>query len=520
MKGFSRILTVFVVFTLLLSMIACDMSSGSLIGKLLELSSANLLEELNSETIGVEDFTWVDTETDTEWWPQDTTEAEKETDFWENVSIPDVNYYGEEIVFLTREASEWSTVDIYSPELNSDPINDAVYRRNDVVQSMCGVVIHEIRTSNATDAVQRDVLGGGMEYNAIAQKLGESAILASKGYLQNLWNVPYLDLSQSWWDQNAIAGLSIQNRLYFATGDLLISDNDGTFALLFNKQIADECAIENIYELVNNGTWTFEAMYEMEKRVCKDLNGNGKMEYDQDIMGIAVNEYTGYCMMYTTGILIVDKDSDDIPEYVLDNQRTIDAISLSYLAIGDTLIAANMNTVNTKDSVENGVVCFGGGHALFMAECLQRVPRLRRCDVEFGILPFPKYNESQERYYSHMNEVGGVIAIPTTCRNLDATGIVLEAMAAYSTQTLTPAYYDIMLISMNVRDDESEPMLEMIMNNRIYDLGYVYDSSLSGYVNRIANKFMDGKTDVASVKPNSFIKQLQKLIKQFEDYDW
>jgi hypothetical protein len=89
-------------------------------------------------------------------------------------------------------------------------------------------------------------------------------------------------------------------------------------------------------------------------------------------------------------------------------------------------------------------------------------------------------------------------------------------MAAYSVDTLTPAYYDITLISKGTRDEESRPMIELILANRIYDIGYVFDASWGGFVSQIANKFMDGKTNVASAKPNSFKKQMSKTLDKFE----
>ena len=90
-----------------------------------------------------------------------------------------------------------------------------------------------------------------------------------------------------------------------------------------------------------------------------------------------------------------------------------------------------------------------------------------------------KFNEAQGEYYSHMNEVGGMVSIPTGIvgEDLEKIGAVIETMAAYSVDTLTPAYYDISLISKSTRDEESRPMIELILENRIYDLGYVFDAA-------------------------------------------
>ena len=59
-------------------------------------------------------------------------------------------------------------------------------------------------------------------------------------------------------------------------------------------------------------------------------------------------------------------------------------------------------------------------------------------------------------------------------------------------------------------------MIELILENRIYDLGYVFEASWGNYVGQIAGKFIDGKTNVASTKPNSFKKQMNKTLKNFD----
>lgn len=453
---------------------------------------------------------------------EDTTVAEEQTNVLDNLNVPDKKYDGKEFMFLTRDAAEWTTVDIYAAEQTTDPIVDAVYRRNDMIQTKYDLKILETQVQDPLAAVEKDVKGGAGEFDAIVQKLGSCATIATKNYLHNLKDVPYMDFDQSWWDQKALEGLSIGNKVYFATGDLLTSDNDGTFIVMFNKDIAEDNGLENIYELVNNKEWTFQKMYDMAKVAVKDLNGNSKMEHDQDVLGTATTGNSSYCMMYAAGIVITAKNENDVPEYVLDVERAVDVIPLSYSIIGDKNMALNMNTAGgSTDVVENGKTCFGNGHALFFQECMQCVIRLRSYDVEFGVVPFPMYNEEQGQYYSHMNEVGGMVSVPTSVvgDDLEQIGAVIETMAAYSVDTLTPAYYEISLISKSTRDEESRPMIDLILANRIYDLGYVFDATWGGYVGTIANKFMDGKTNVASTKPNNFKKQMNKTLAKFDiDY--
>jgi hypothetical protein len=87
-----------------------------------------------------------------------------------------------------------------------------------------------------------------------------------------------------------------------------------------------------------------------------------------------------------------------------------------------------------------------------------------------------------ETYTTYILSVGGgfrvwssVMTVPTTNTDLERTGIMLEAMAAESMYTLTPAFYDITLATKALRDAESEETLSMILASRAYDIGEIYD---------------------------------------------
>jgi len=62
-------------------------------------------------------------------------------------------------------------------------------------------------------------------------------------------------------------------------------------------------------------------------------------------------------------------------------------------------------------------------------------------------------------------------------------GTVIEAMAAESMYTMTPAYYEISLTQKYMRDEDSVEMLDIILATTCYDLGYIYNwGNLYGHV--------------------------------------
>ena len=82
---------------------------------------------------------------------------------------------------------------------------------------------------------------------------------------------------------------------------------------------------------------------------------------------------------------------------------------------------------------------------LFGSQVLLKLQILRDYDTDFGIIPFPKYDELQEKYQSSV--WNGLVCVPVTAKDYSLSGAVLETMAYYSQSTLMPAYYDKLLDS-------------------------------------------------------------------------
>ena len=342
----------------------------------------------------------------------------------ETLDIPDIRYDGAELVFLTRGGdSGWSTREIFTENLTSesDNISTAVFERNDRILQDYGVTVLELRieTGGHASAVSKEISATTGDFQAIISDTNCQAGMASNGYLWNLNSdaIEYMDLTKPWWDRNMAEGLSINDRLYFATGDLLTSDNDATFIITFNKKLVKDYGIPDLYALVENGEWTVEKFIEIEKNIAKDSNGDGKLSFDTDVSGMAYTGIAPLCFLVGSGITMCTKDGDDRPYYKLDVERAQGVADLG------ELIFSKEYTINLDAAVsssgkpieEVGNIAFGEDHALFYTECMQTVGHLRAFDVDFGILPYPKYNKEQPDYCSFMHMTASFVS-PVVCR--------------------------------------------------------------------------------------------------------
>ena len=422
--------------------------------------------------------------------------------------LPDIKYENESIRFLDTNQSGphggyWETYDIFAEQITGDVINDAVWKRNFFLEENYGIKVTEYKVSDVVSTVDKSINSNSNEYDVVLGNLTQVSNMTTKGYLYALDNqVPYLDLSKSWWDQNSLEGMSIGGKIYYATGDLTIVDNDATFALMFNKNLAKDLQIENLYTLVDEGKWTFEKMYQIEVGAVRDLNGDTKIDRLNDQVGLTSGMISVEALFYAAGLKRVEKDKDDLPVMAINVEKTSGFIEQAYQICVNPDNCYNYTMMG--QSADSCKQVFADGRALFFGETLQGVTRLRSSEVDFGVIPYPKWDEQQESYYSFQHSVGSALAVPITNDRLEITGIALEVMAAKGQEILTPAYYDVTLIGRGLRDSESEPMVELILATRVYDLGYVYD--WGNLTNQIRGLVQINQPNIASR-----IKMIEKL---------
>ena len=450
----------------------------------------------------------------------------------EALNVPDTRYDGKELCFLTRDESEWSTLEIFAENQSSDSdnISNAVFERNDRILQAYGVTITELKkaTGEHHGSLTNEVAAPTGDFQAVVTNTVNSASFASNGYLWNLNadEIEFMDFTKSWWDGNMAEGMSIDNRLYFATGDLLTSDNDATFVIMFNKKLVkDYKDIPDLYALVENGEWTMDELYKYEQLAVQDNNGNGKLDYDTDICGLAYTGDVPYCVLFGGGITLCTKDEDDMPIYNLDVQRADDIAEKGKLIFSKDY---TIDLIAVRDTggitlYEAGAKTFGEGHALFMGEVMQCVTRMRGYDVDFGILPYPKFNTQQTNYASMMHFTASCVSIPKSVNGDDLVMVnsMLEAMAYHSVDTLTVQYYEINLKTKGAKDEQSGPMMDMILSNRVCDLSYYYQWGSNAF-GQVANCLLPTGKGVASISKRfkSLIERsISQLLKSMEKFE-
>lgn len=407
----------------------------------------------------------------------------------------------------------------YSPEelevdSQSEALEDAVYRRNLAFEEYCNAEINVILqpTSTLNDTVKKDVQSNAGEYDLIENHMAGTSNLASDGFLVSFTGMDGVDLSKPWWDEGT-ASFVISDKIYFMNSAINYSDENTTYVMLFNKQMAED---ENIrpYQMVYDNEWTLDNFQSIIKDISYDYNGDGTWD-ENDVYGFVSTWETGSTFFFGAGLRYVACEEGKDPYLALDASAMQKATDLLEKVLN--IFYVNHSTYSSPAGKENlGMGTFKGGRALFYSEVVHYIVSLgKEMEADFGVLPIPKYNKQQEDYVTWSHGICTTSSVSKAVKDLDKVGKTIEIFAIMSYQRVTPAFYDTVLQRKSVRDEESQGMLDIIFKTRTYDLCMYYDLGLEPLFKTCVNNNKPNFSSNYTKQVNRAQRQLNKLIDKF-----
>lgn len=426
--------------------------------------------------------------------PQDTqTETAAETEDIYDPHLPDADYGGYEFTFAVRGdgsgAGAWHSTDLTSDGLNGDVLNDAIFERTSFIEDKynvhfnlmwCGETSTALTGSEMSKKVTKSIMAGETAIDTILSSPYDTVGYMTNNYIIDLNTVDYLDLTKPWWDQNVNANLSFNNKIYFTTGELTIVDNKCTYAMIFSKRVADMYDIDSPYDAVRSGKWTLDKVIADSKIAASDLNGDGKMD-ENDRYGFVSWQDTCFGLIHSMGNTFGRINEKGVPELTFYTDRMVSTWEkiIGFASTDGFLARSPQSNFFSKLNLPSADAELGyyleNDQVLYAFSTIYTMLFLRDCTADFGIIPMPKYDEAQDRYYSTAHGYGTTLmSIPVTQPDTARTGLLLEAFAAKSMELVTPAFYDMTLTGKTVRDKDSAEMLDVIYSNKVYDIGYFF----------------------------------------------
>lgn len=374
--------------------------------------------------------------------------------------------------------------DFIVEEETGETIPDLIFARNTEVEKRFDTKLQFRKgdsSNNTASATIRSLIQGGDDTYEVFVNVQHKGIPLIYEDLFVDWNeyMPYANLEKPWWYQTVGRDLNFGDKIFVTAGSYNFHCLKSCGALAFNKTLMDEIGLEYPYEMVHDGTWTIDKLIEYNKVSQKDLNGDGVIDYENDRLGFAGWKYETIPALFVgMGGEPVKKDDNNLPVLNINNERTF--------SIMDKLLEVFAGGSGAwSNGTEYGIdkKMFTESRLLFKNISLNGAVDLRSLEDDFGIVPYPKLNEEQEKYYSRIVNFSSLTYIPVTNAKLDLTSAILEYMAYISDRDLVPAFYDVILTVRTTRDTESEDMIDIIRENaRFMDENYLKSSTIYGLV--------------------------------------
>ena len=408
---------------------------------------------------------------------EEQTLGSQETDEKLTDSLPDdlkfnrsVKLFGNE----NRKKQYWSETD--------DPttgISAVIYTRNATVEDRLGVefqwtfapgegnnistFVKEIETKSSTG----DPFDGVIAYNLVPQ------VVAYQGLAANLYDTEYIDLDTPWWPAVYQREMIVNDQLYCLVESGSYGLLDHMMAMYFNNELLESRSMESPYDLVANNQWTVAKLNEMIKDTYEDKDGNGAVDIDNDIFGYCTGTKSKMdCWFFALGNQLS----------VVDGDRVVSLMSGDHIdTFIDTMVdffegndAQHYDSSQFKMFKENRVYFYCS--SIMLSESLAGVVD---ATYDYGVVPMPKMDSTQDRYYTHVANCYDAWCIPYNAIDMDCSSALMECMAYEAYVQINPVYYDTYVKLRYAPDERLSDMYDLIRDSVTFDFIYLFSRNFS-----------------------------------------
>lgn len=457
--------------------------------------------------------------------------------FWKDDLADEIDYKGEVVSILYWSDVERPEYEILEEETGTDMVKDAIYNRNLAVEDRIGVTLEW--TGVEGDNGQRanfanyvtNCYSGGTFYDIISTYSRTSAMLCVNGHLQDLNTIEdsYLNFEQPWWPKCMVDTCSIDDSLFFISGDISTNILHFMYAIYYNMDLLKNLNLEDPVALVDNKTWTVDKLIELSSGLYVDADQSGdKSEGDQ--YGFSSSYFHLDAFYSGSGLRLVDDDPEGILKISDDfySQKAIDLADKlgAWFKQGDCYVSRRGDSFDEDIPFQEGK-CVFIQNRVYMADAQYAggTGPLRDVDWEFGILPTPLYTAEQEEYITLLGNPISLWSVMNGAKDPKMSTAVIECFASEAYRKTSPALFENNMKYRYTPDTagkgDSARMFDIIRENINFDLGRLFSNSLSYMSEMPSDAAANGSSWATIMKQqkvaltramNSLNKSLEKIV--------
>ncbi|MBR7142912.1 MAG: extracellular solute-binding protein [Clostridia bacterium] len=391
----------------------------------------------------------------------DTTPATTPDSYHAKYGLPDVDFSGKTLEIVDSQG--WAV----DASLEGNHTQVARFEMLSAFQNETGaelIITPAAYSTMYTDA--QSIIMSGDKYGDIQVN---AAWTLGNFYMSDLLlpmdDIKYLDLSKDYWNKSFLRSMTVMDKLW-AVGGEIASVSEITWMMFYNKSVAEELQLPDLYQMVRDGEWTFDKFIEYCEMAMKDNGDNVWTAEDRYGVGSAPATLE-QALYYSMGgnFYNINEQGKYYCSTMDERNRTV--IDLILRDVRDNFISYDLSggeewTVNITEMFPTGRLLFACYVPMHAANAWAEMVG------DYGVLPLPKLNKDQANY-----QCSGEQAIITffICRNadqLDMSGYFLEFCAAFGNDVLkksTRTHFET-----SFRDEDSLEMFDLATNNPYFEL--------------------------------------------------
>lgn len=400
-------------------------------------------------------------------------EADKTKPYDYFAEIPNEDFGGREFIIVTTDPEFTDSPD------SSGIIGGALNRRNRAIEEKFNIKITAVPADAnfIQSSLQSAEISGTPYCDLLYAPMNTVSACGGNGLLMNIYSVPYFGFESEYADKNLIDLLSQSDTTYGVYGSAAY-DGRSVWCVYYNKSVLNYLGFSDPYDMVKDGTWTWDMFLAIAEASVADLDGNGRMTRGADRYGYSSSMNTSLfanAVFASFGKNFFSRDDEGF--YKMDFACAEDD---DYVAKMREICVGNKSKYPIRDPGNEALEAFSDGRLTFFCEKLSYASTLAYSPAEWGILPMPKRNELQTNYYSWVDSSVCGYAVPQNVADSDISGKVLNAIYAYNfsypenTIQLAWTYY-------YMRNNSSAAALEKIYENPVYDVAYAFGEGMADF---------------------------------------